>query len=71
MLAGICLYSQYDVGGATREPLADMEELLQLLDGLNQRCTVLQHDLQSYTDAIVQRLVMFSLQAMQLDVCDY
>ena len=41
--------------GVTSEGQFDMEEYLQLLEDLGQRCTGLQHDLQNYNDAIVHR----------------
>lgn len=37
------------------EGQVDLEEYPQLLENMRQRCAVLQHDLQDYTDAVVHR----------------
>ena len=43
------------------ERQVDLEAYPQLLEDMRQRCVVLQHDLQDYTDAVVHRcsIIMF------------
>ena len=52
---GVCLFSESGIEGVSAEGQADLEEYVQLLDDMKHRCTVLQHDLQDYTDALVHR----------------
>ena len=54
-LAGICLFSAFGGEGMRSEGQMDLEEYLQLLEDMKQRCAVLQHDLQDYTDAVAHR----------------
>lgn len=54
-LAGICLFSEFGGEGMSIEGQMDLEEYLQLLEDTKQRCAVLQHNLQEYTDAVVHR----------------
>ena len=53
--AGICLFSDCNAEGLSNEAHKDLEQYMQLLDDVNQRCSILQHDLQDYMDAVVHR----------------
>ena len=53
--AGICLFSDCNAEGLSDEAHIDLEQYMQLLDDVNQRCSILQHDLRDYMDAVVHR----------------
>ena len=53
--AGICLFSDCNAEGLSNEAHIDLEQYMQLLDDVNQRCSILQHDLRDYMDAVVHR----------------
>ena len=55
LFAGICLFSDCNMEGISSEAHLDLEEYVQLLEDVNQRCNVLQHDLRGHNDAIVHR----------------
>ncbi|KAL0049693.1 hypothetical protein WJX82_007833 [Trebouxia sp. C0006] len=52
---GICLFSDCNAEGLSDEAHIDLEQYMQLLDDVNQRCSILQHDLRDYMDAVVHR----------------
>ncbi|KAL0034255.1 hypothetical protein WJX77_005513 [Trebouxia sp. C0004] len=52
---GICLFSNCNAEGLSNEAHIDLEQYMQLLDDVNQRCSILQHDLRDYMDAVVHR----------------
>lgn len=68
-IAGVCLFSECGTEGVSVEGQADLEEYLQLLDDLKRRCTVLQHDLQDYTDALVHRCSIIMFGYVLLRIC--
>ena len=70
-LAGICLFSEFGAEGMSNEGQRNLEEYAQLLEDMKQRCAMLQHELQDYTDAVVHRcnIIVFCHLSSTMSAC--